>query len=308
MNINKELYKKLYLSRRACNVIISEYPKDQMKTPMHTSYGQEHISVGVCAALKETDQIFTTYRGHAAYLAKTDDVEGFFAELYGKVSGCCRGKGGSMHLINPDKGHMGSSAIVASTLPVAMGAAFANKQLNNNKIVAVFFGDGAIEEGVFWETINFSTLHKLPIMFICENNKLAVHTHPDVRKGYKETELAQMLSCYDINFILEKEIDVRHVYDTINHVIRNIKYRPAFVLCECRRFLEHVGVNCDLKDGYREKDNLFEIDCVEVARSKLKNSDVSEIEEEINLRVEKAVAAAKLAEFPNKKELYNGVY
>ena len=141
LNLNLELYKKLYLIRRAEERIRQHYMEDEMKTPMHMSMGEEAIAVGVCHALKAEDQVFGSYRSHAIYLAKTQNTDDFFAEMYGKDTALLKGKGGSMHMCAPDSGFMGTSAIVASIIPVAVGAAFANKQKGNGKLVAVFFGD-----------------------------------------------------------------------------------------------------------------------------------------------------------------------
>ena len=138
-DLNLELYKKLYLIRKCEEKIIAHYHEDEMKTPMHMSMGAEAIAAGICQALKRKDQVFGTYRSHAVYLSKTQDIYNFFAEMYGRETSLLKGKGGSMHLCAVGHGFMGTSAIVASAIPVAVGAAFANKRSKNDKIVAVFF-------------------------------------------------------------------------------------------------------------------------------------------------------------------------
>ncbi len=143
--LNFDLYKKLYLARRAEEKIREHYMEDEMKTPMHMSMGEEAIAVGICHALKAEDQVFATYRSHAIYLAKTQKIDDFFAEMYGKDTALLKGKGGSMHMCAPESGFMGTSAIVASIIPVAVGVAFANKQMGNGKLATVFFGDGATD-------------------------------------------------------------------------------------------------------------------------------------------------------------------
>ena len=178
------LYKKMYLIRKVENTIKKNYNDDEIKTPMHMSMGEEAIVVGVCAALREKDQVFGTYRSHALYLSKVEETDKFFAEMYGKKTGVAMGRAGSMHLSCPEKGYISSSAIVASNISVAVGASWANKMKNNGKIVAVFFGDGAVDEGGFWESINMACLWKLPILFICEDNDLAVFTQSNKRHGY----------------------------------------------------------------------------------------------------------------------------
>src|SRR3989344_5622446 len=168
--LNLELYRKVYLARKAEEKIILEYPKDEMKTPMHMSMGEEAIVAGVCQALGLNSQVLSSYRSHAVYLIQTGETEKFFGELYGKATGPAQGKAGSMHLSSPEHGYLGASAVVATQIPVAVGAAFANKKLGKKIMTAVFFGDGALDEGVFWESLNMACLWKVPVIFICEDN------------------------------------------------------------------------------------------------------------------------------------------
>ncbi len=170
-------YKSLYRIRRVEEEIIHIYPTDKIKSPIHLSIGQEAISVGVCEALKADDVVFGTYRGHAMYLAKGGDLKKMIAELYGKVTGCAKGKGGSMHLIDIEKGVMGTSAIVGTTIPLAVGYAYSLKYKQSDSIAVSFFGDGAVDEGAFHESMNFAALKKLPVLFVCENNLYAIHSH-----------------------------------------------------------------------------------------------------------------------------------
>lgn len=180
--MDEEFYRSLYKIRRVEEEIARIYPTDKIKSPVHLSIGQEAVSVGVCQALRPDDIVFGTYRGHALYLAKGGDLKQMIAELYGKATGCARGKGGSMHLIETSVGMMGTSAVVGTTIPQAVGYAYALKYQKKDSIVVSFFGDGATEEGVFAESLNFAALKKLPIIFICENNFYAIHTHQRQRQ------------------------------------------------------------------------------------------------------------------------------
>ena len=171
-----QLFKSLFLARRSEEYIVKHYPENLMRTPMHMSMGQEFVPVGVCAALEGKADVFASYRSHAAFLAQTHDTDRFFSELYGRTSGTGEGKGGSMHLAAPDQGHMLSSGVVATQIPVAVGAAFANLQLGTGRTAVAFFGDGAADAGVFWESINSAVLFRLPVMFVCEDNGYAVDT------------------------------------------------------------------------------------------------------------------------------------
>src|SRR3989338_2832947 len=172
--LSLDLYKKMYLIWKAEELIIKHYPEDEMKTPMHMSMGEEAIAAAVCHALGPEGQVFGYYRSHAIFLAKTRDPDMFFGELYGKVTGIARGRAGSMHLAAPDKGFMHASAVVASSIPLAVGAAFANKHKGNGRLCCAVFGDGALEEGVFWESLNAACVMKLPVLFVCADNGLAV--------------------------------------------------------------------------------------------------------------------------------------
>src|SRR5260221_10119583 len=179
----EKLYRSLYRIRRLEEEVARVYASDKIKSPVHLSIGQEAVSVGVCHALKPQDIVFGTYRGHALYLAKGGDLKAMVAELFGKADGCTKGKGGSMHLIDPEAGVMGMSAVVGTTIANAAGYAYALKVRRANAVVVSFFGDGATEEGVFSETLNFAVLKQLPMLFVCENNGYAIHTHQTRRQG-----------------------------------------------------------------------------------------------------------------------------
>ena len=153
----KRLFESLYRIRRVELEIARVYSSDVVKSPIHLSIGQEYIAVGICDILKKTDVVFGTYRGHALYLAKGGGLKAMMAELYGKIGGCCKGKGGSMHLADKAVNMMGTSAIVASSIPEAVGYALAIQYQSSNQVVVCFFGDGATSEGVFHESLNFAS-------------------------------------------------------------------------------------------------------------------------------------------------------
>jgi len=287
-----------------------------MKTPMHMSMGAEAISVGVCEALGARGQVFGTYRSHALYLAKTEDTDDFFAEVYGKETALLKGKGGSMHLCSPDHGFMGTSAIVASIIPVAAGCAFANKRANNGRMVAVFFGDGAVEEGVFWESMNLACLMKLPMLFVCEDNGLAVHASKAERQGFKSiTEIVSKFNC----LVYEAETtDTEAIYNLTRQAVKQVNAHgmPAFLRLEYFRYLEHVGVNEDFDAGYRRRDEFeqwLSEDPVSLQRKKLKDLGWAEdaiegLEAQINDKVNRSLIKAQEAEFCNVSELFGGVF
>ncbi len=275
------LYKKVYLIRTAEEAIIQYYSEDEMKTPMHMSMGEEALVVGVCHALTDKDQVLGTYRSHALFLAKTQDVNMFFAEMYGKTSGSADGKSGSMHLSKPSKGMILSSAIVGSSISTAVGVALANKMQKNNKITAVFFGDGAVDAGTFWESLNFACLSKLPILFVLEDNGIAVHTDQSLRYGYNQIET--LIEQYQCDLY---QSDSTNVYDIYNLTVQAIEkmratQRPVFMKLKYYRYLEHVGVNFDFHDNYRDEQEYkrwLERDPVVSKREFILNNNILPIE------------------------------
>ena len=316
IELNVELYKKVYLIRRTEEKIREHYNEDEMKTPMHMSMGEEAIAVGVCHSLKPEDQIFGTYRSHAIYLAKTGDTDNFFAEMYGKDTSLQKGKGGSMHLCDPESGFMGTSAIVGSIIPVAVGAAFANKRKGNDKLVAVFFGDGATDEGVFWESLNVACLMKLPILFVCEDNGLAVHTPKSCRHGHNS--ITDVVSQFNCSVFKEKTTDVEVIYELTCNAVRLLKEtpKPCFLHLEYYRYLEHVGINEDFDAGYRSRDEFeewYKRDPVNLQREKLlelgcDEAEIQRIERNIDAQIERSIKLAQKAPFSDESELYKGIY
>jgi TPP-dependent pyruvate/acetoin dehydrogenase alpha subunit len=313
-SLDLELYKKLYLIRASENKIIEEYPLDEMKTPMHMSVGEEAIAVGVCHALKGDDQVFCSWRSHAVYLAKTQNTDNFFAEIYGRDTALLKGKGGSMHLCDPEKGFMGSSGIVASGIPVAVGAAFANKIKGNDKVVAVFFGDGATEEGVFWESLNLACLKELPIIFVCEDNSLAVHTSKEERQGYKD--LSDIIPGF--NHLLSYDVDTMDER-VIHEIFKICSFRsgfPKFIRARYHRHLEHVGINTDYHEEYRAKEGAEfwdKKDPVFLQRKILlsleyKEEDIVVLEMEIQSQIDQSIHKAKMSPFCLPEELLKGVW
>ena len=313
--VSLELYKKLFLCRAAEDAIIKYYFEDEMKTPMHMSYGQEFIPVGVCQALEKDDQVFGTYRSHALYLSKTGNIEKFFAEMYGKVTGMAQGKAGSMHMSDREWGFLGSSAIVASIIPVAAGVAYANKFKGNKAVSVVFFGDGAVDEGSFWESVNLSSSMQLPVIFVMEDNGYAVHTSKKNRQGYDN--ISSILKNYNFN-VIDCLFRVEDVYHSSLFAVYHTRHtnQPSFLYVPCYRYLEHVGINEDTDAGYRSKEELDmwrSNDALLLQRNFLLKNDIAEflileIEKEITFRIENAINKAKEASFPSDEELYKGVF
>ena len=315
MNLSLALYQKMYLIRRVEETICRDYYNDQMKTPVHSSMGGEAISAGITHAFGRRGQFFGTYRNHGLYLSLTLETDQFFAELYGKKTGVAGGKAGSMHLTAPEQGLMATSAVVGTTIPVAVGAAFANQVLGNRKTVVVVFGDGALDEGVFWESFNAACLWKLPMIFVCEDNNLAVHAKKSDRQGYNS--IAHIVRQFNCEAWTTSTTSVEEIYYLALKTEQVARTRgcPVFVHLGYYRYLEHTGAKQDFNRGYRSREEFekwHEVDPVQLQKDLLVKdfgleAEVVEVEKNINAQIEKSVALAKEADFPDKTELFKGV-
>ncbi len=306
------LYRDLRRIRRLEEQIVKIYHTDKIKSPVHLSIGQEAPSVGVCHALRATDVVFGTYRGHALYLAKGGDMKRMVAELYGKVSGLARGKAGSMHLADASVLMMGTSAIVATTIPHAVGYALAEKFRGRDTVVAVFFGDGASEEGVLHESANFAALHALPVLFICENNFYAIHT--PLKARVPMPNYCARMEAYGIpsQKILRNDVlRTMQVTEDLIGRMREGKMGPAFLEIETYRWREHVGPGEDWALGYRsreEADPWIKGDEMERIGRQLDRNVRAEIDYAVEGEVDAAFRFAEEEKFPSKEELLTDVF
>ncbi|MBM4087056.1 MAG: thiamine pyrophosphate-dependent dehydrogenase E1 component subunit alpha, partial [Planctomycetes bacterium] len=275
------------------------------------SIGQEAVSVGVCEALRPTDVVFGTYRSHAYYLAKGGDLKKMIAELYGKVTGCAKGKGGSMHLVDVAHGVMGASAVVGTTIPHAVGYAYAVKLQRKDTVTVSFFGDGATDEGVFYESLNFAALKKVPLIFICENNSYAIHTH-QLRRQPRANVCERARS-----FGLPAEQlgdDVLLIHGRVSAAVQALRTgHPGPFLFECLtyRWREHVGPNEDFHLGYRSREEAepwFKNDQVQRLAALLPIQSRERIEREVEAEIREAFEFAEESPFPDERELYRDVF
>ena len=307
----QRLYRGLRLIRRMEEVIADIYPSDKIKSPVHLSIGQEAVAVGVCDPLRDTDIVSGTYRSHASYIAKGGDLKGMMAELFGKATGVAGGKAGSMHLIDMAHNILGSSAVVGTTTPIALGYAFAQKQRGNDNVVAAFFGDGATEEGGFAESLNFAALKKLPVLFICENNQFAIHQ--PLSKRWATTQLCERVETYGIPTQRIADSNVEAIQAATIDALARIRAGdgPSFIECVTYRWREHVGPGEDYEDGYRDRAALDEWrDKDEMARLGALIDPVTRknIDAAIEAEITEAVAFAEDSPFPDHLELYTNVF
>lgn len=310
-----DLYTKMLRIRMVEEAIAEHYGEGEMRCPVHLSIGQEAAAVGVCEAMEESDKVYSTHRCHAHYLAKGGDLKRMFAEICGKAAGCIGGRGGSMHLMDVEKGMMASIPIVASSIPVAVGSALADKRLGNGKVTVVFIGDASIEEGVFHESANFASLHRLPVVFVCENNLYSVYTHLNLRQPNRPlTDVARahgMLAVHGDGNNLEE------VHALATEAIARAREGsgPTFLLLDTYRWREHCGPSFDNHIGYRTEAEFKDWesrDPLGALRGRIGKALSAEREEaitsEIAAEVEEARAFARAAPLPGPEQATRHVY
>jgi TPP-dependent pyruvate/acetoin dehydrogenase alpha subunit len=305
------LYRSMYLIRRVEEEIIRLYPTDQIKSPVHLSIGQEAVSAAVCDHLDKTDVVFGTYRGHALYLAKGGDVPRMMAELYGKVDGCARGKAGSMHLVDPSVGMMGTSAVVATGVSNAVGAALALKMQRSKAIVVCFFGEGATDEGAWHESMNFASLKKLPILFVCENNFFAIYSH--VKDRMAGPGLRARSKAYGIEPELIEDHEPMKLHERAGAAVAAVRAGngPRLLECMTYRWRDHVGPGEDRIHKYRPDEELnakIEGDNLKIVGDLLPAGQRQSIEAAEEKRVADAIAFAEASTFPEDQEIYDHVF
>lgn len=307
----ERLFRALLLIRRTEERIAQDYASDRIKSPVHLSIGQEAIAVGVCDVLRHDDIVAMSYRGHAAYLAKGGSLRRMVAEMYGKVTGCARGKGGSMHLVAPEVGVLGASAVVGTQVPVAAGWALAIKRRDGGGVVACFFGEGATEEGSMSETLNFAALHRLPMLFVCENNGYAIHE--PLAKRWATNRLCERVATYGIPAQRIEGQDLFAIRIAAVQAVARARegQGPSFLECITYRWREHVGPNEDYESGYRSREELKlwqDADQLTRLSKMLPAALVERLEKQVALEIDDAFAFARSSPPPDPQELLLQVY
>lgn len=318
-NLKKiQLYKELVRIRSVEYAIAEKYSEQKMRCPIHLSIGQEAIAVGICANLKKKDKVFTAHRSHAHYLAKGGSLKKMIAELYGKFTGCAKGKGGSMHLIDTYSGVLGAVPIVGSTIPIGTGAAWAEKLNNSKNIVVIFFGDGATEEGVFQESLDYAALRQLPVLFVCENNGYSVYSSIEKRQSPNRSIL-RIAKATGVDGLHLDGNDVLKIFKKSKELITKIKKnkRPFLLLLDTFRYLEHCGPNNDDNLGYRSKKYidfwLSRCPIKKIEKNLIKENILTKkiiinLTQVINSEIKKSFIFAENSKFPKKNELYKDIY
>lgn len=303
-----ERYRRLFRTALTIRLVeervIELYPSDRIQSPVHLSIGQEAVAVGVCDALNPDDLVFATYRSHGFYIAKGGALDKMFAELYGRIGGVSKGKAGSMHLSAPEVGLMGSSAVVASSIPHAVGAALSFKRRGSSRVAVAVFGDGATEEGVYHESLNFAALMKVPVLFLCEDNGLAVHSYKNARQSYNLLEHAATFGIESRR--VDEGWDMLAIRQATLEALAVVRAGRPFVLeIATGRYKEHVGVGDDFHFGYR---SAADIDAWKARDPLLVDEKlVAELKPEIDREIAAAAAFAENSPFPGRDELLTDI-
>lgn len=311
------LLRMMLRSRLFEEKIVSVYGRQDMKTPVHLYIGQEAVAAGVCAHLRREDYIFSTHRNHGHYLSKGADMAGMVAELYGRQTGCAKGKGGSMHFVDVSCGCMGTTSIVGGSIPLAVGGALAAKVRKEDRLSVAFFGDGAADEGVFQESLNFAALHKLPVLFVCENNYYATNSRQDARHAHGN--IAKRAHAFGMHSERCDGNNAEAVYIAARKAVNRARrgLGPSLLEFSTYRWKGHVGPDCDYQKGCRPKAELesWQKKCPIEAYKKiilkehiLDQPGIDAICAEISSEIEAAWSAALAAPYPAAEELYKDVY
>jgi TPP-dependent pyruvate/acetoin dehydrogenase alpha subunit len=305
-DVRAELLETMVLIRRAEQRISDLYSEYEMRCPTHLCSGQEGICAGISLALDKDDMVFSGHRSHGHYIAKGGNLLSMFAELYGKQTGCAAGKGGSQHLVDTDCGFMGAAPILSSTISVGVGAAWSSKLDGLNKVVVVYFGDGATEEGVFHESANFAAVHKLPVLFVCENNLYSVHSPLDVRQPSRP--ISAFGDAHGMASVLVDGNDAIAVHNIARKAVSRARRGagPTLIEATTYRYFEHCGPNEDINLGYRsasEVEAWHEQDPITRIKDQLSKKIFAEIVSKSDVAIELAVEFARASPFPESDQL-----
>lgn len=316
----EQLYRQMLRIRLAEECLIEPILSGEVKTPCHLYTGQEATAVGVCAALKPEDAVFSNHRGHGHYLAKGGDLKKMIAEIYARETGCCRGRGGSMHLMAREAGFMGSAPIIAQTVALAAGAALAYSIRKENNIAVTFFGDGAVGEGIIFESLNFAALKKLPMIFVCENNLYS--THLPVKECRPDVPVHKIAEPFGIPAAQVDGNDVLKVFEAAQTAAGHCRkgLGPYFIETMTYRMRGHVGPDDNIQgehtdirpaaevEAWRKKDPIVKFENYLRDEKIFTQEELSEIRKDVESRVAEAQDFARNSPGPDIKELQKYVF
>jgi len=319
MGLNDEqqiaLLEKMMTLRRFEEHVADAFPKGLIPGYVHLYIGEEAVAVGACAALREDDYITSTHRGHGHCLAKGVDPNAVMAELYAKRTGCCKGKGGSMHVADFTKNIIGAIGIVGGGFPIAAGCGLSAKMRGTEQVTACFFGDGASNQGTFHESANLSSIWKLPVIYVCENNLFAISMRQADHQAIEN--VAARASGYGMPGVTVDGNDLLAVYDAVSQAAERARAGKGPTLVECMTYRWHGHGEFDDHLHQRTEQELcaWKEECPIkrfakklIERGVLTESDVAGIERNVAARIEQAVAFAEASPEPAPEEALEDVY
>lgn len=317
-DLSRKLLFDMLRIRAVEETIAGRYSEQKMRCPTHLSVGQEGAAAAVGAVLRHDDLAVSGHRAHAHYLAKGGDLKAMIAEIYGKATGCSRGKGGSMHLVDESVGFMGSTAIVGGTVPVGVGLAYPMKLKRTDQITCIFLGDAVVETGVFFESVNFAVLKKLPVLFLCENNLYSVYSPMRVRQPQGRA-IHQMVAGLGLPAVHGDGNDVRATYEALRGGVEAIRAGggPRFYEFDTYRWREHCGPLYDDELGYRpegelarwkEKDPIARFTRLLLAEKVIGESDLTDMQNKIEAEIAEAFDFAEQSPFPADSTAFADLY
>lgn len=316
--INKKLKIKfletMYTIRRFETKLKEIYSQGLIRGSLHLYIGQEAIATGACLALNSDDYIFSTHRGHGHFIAKGGNINKMMAELFGKESGYCKGKGGSMHMADPDIGVLGSLGIVGSGMPLAIGSALSSKYLKDNKVTICFFGDGASNHGNFHECLNMAAIWKLPVIFLCENNEYAISFSS--KDSTSISDIANRAISYGITGIIVDGNDVEEMYVKTSECVKKARENnePALIEAKTYRIEGHFTADPQIYrtkeeiNIWKERDPISTYSRKLISRSTIKPEDFTEMKKRINMEINSAEEFARKSPFLSIDRVMDDIY
>jgi pyruvate dehydrogenase E1 component alpha subunit len=310
----RDALRRMYLIRKFEEGAEDSYTRGLIHGTMHLCIGQEASSVGTCLALTDADQITSTHRGHGHCIAKGADVGRMFAEFFGKETGYCRGRGGSMHIADPSKGNLGANGIVGGGLPIAVGAALSASRLKTGAVVVCFFGDGANNEGAFHESLNMAAIWKLPVIFVCENNKYGMST--SIQRSTSVKSIADRALGYGIPGVSVDGNDISAVSEAVETAVARAKAGGGPTLIENVTYRWRGHSKSD-RNRYRSKEEIAEwmekdpiprFAEVLVQHGIMTEADVAALSAEADRTIAEAIAFARSGPDPRIEDLTRDVY
>lgn len=318
MDIPKEklhwIYERMVTIRRFEDRVAQEFAAGKLPGFVHLYAGEEAIAVGVCAHLTDRDYITSTHRGHGHCIAKGVDVRSMMAELFGRSTGACKGKGGSMHIADVDKGMLGANGIVGGGPPLACGAGLMAKVKGTDQVAACFFGDGAAEQGTTHEAMNLAAIWKLPVVFVCENNLYAESTPWTYHCA--ASDIASRAAAYDMPGVLVDGADVFAVYEAAGEAVARARRGEGPSLLECRGFRYYGHFQGDAvtyrtkeeEEEYRRRDPIERFRQTVLSQGLLTEDELNAIDEAVAREIEAAVRYAESSPMPSPEECLTDVY